>query len=141
MGPGNPELQAVDSSPPRIASLGATDQEAWWAAAIVLTMPAVYAGSHGCFVDGIFAVFVLAGFRIGIDAQILKEWIACGLFCGFAIGTKYTGLIAVPILLACIVLLRWRDLELESAATKAMAAIAVKRVTFEEPQGEILPTE
>ena len=45
--------------------------------------------------------------------------------CGFAIGTKYTGLIAVPILLACIVLLRWRDLGLENAATKAMAAIAV----------------
>jgi hypothetical protein len=105
--------------------LGATDQEAWWGAAIVVTMPAVYAGSRGCFVDGIFAAFVLAGFRIGIDAQTLKEWIACGLFCGFAIGTKYTGLIAVPILLACIVLLRWRDLGLESAATKAMAAIAV----------------
>jgi len=105
--------------------LGATDREAWWAAAIVATMPAVYAGSHECFVDGIFATFVLAGFRIGIDAQNLREWIACGMFCGFAIGTKYTGVIAVPILLACVILLRWRDLGLKNAATKTMAAITV----------------
>jgi hypothetical protein len=40
--------------------MGLSATQAWWVAAIVATMPAVYAGSHNCFVDGRFAAFVLA---------------------------------------------------------------------------------
>jgi hypothetical protein len=60
-------------------------------------------------VDVIFAAFVVAATRIAFDARRIQEWLACGLFCGFAVGTKYTGLIAVPILLICIVLLKLKD--------------------------------
>jgi hypothetical protein len=32
---------------------GLNEAAAWWVAALVATMPAVYVGAHGCFVDGI----------------------------------------------------------------------------------------
>jgi hypothetical protein len=72
---------------------------AWWAAAFVASMPAVYAGAHAGFVDVLYASFVLAAARIGFDAERPKHFLAFGLFCGFAIATKYTGLLALPALL------------------------------------------
>src|SRR5579863_2543358 len=36
---------------------------AWWIAALVATMPAVYAGSHSAFVDVIYATFILVAAR------------------------------------------------------------------------------
>ncbi|HXL22051.1 MAG TPA: hypothetical protein VOA78_06280 [Candidatus Dormibacteraeota bacterium] len=89
---------------------------AWWVAALVATMPAVYSGSVNCFVDGIYAAFVLAAIRIGADAERNRDWAIFGIFCGLAMGTKYTGLLAFPIILLCIVWLRnglqqkgWRE--------------------------------
>src|SRR5262249_6090777 len=105
--------------------LGLSDAEAWWVATIVATMPAVYAGSHGCFVDGIFATFLIVATRIGLNAQTVREWVAFGLFCGFAIGTKYTGLIAVPILVACILLLKLQDHPSPDLAKKVATSIGV----------------
>src|SRR5215469_13787512 len=84
--------------------LGLTNREAWWAAALVATMPAVYAGVHSCFVDVSYAAFILAAIRIGLDARRLRDWLAVGLFCGFAAGTKYTGLLAIPAVIFCIAL-------------------------------------
>jgi dolichyl-phosphate-mannose-protein mannosyltransferase len=81
--------------------LGLTSRQALWSAAIIATMPAVYAGSHGGFVDGLYAAFILAAARIGFDAVHPREWAIFGMFCGFAMGTKYTALLAVPALLAC----------------------------------------
>jgi Dolichyl-phosphate-mannose-protein mannosyltransferase len=81
--------------------MGLSAPQGWWVAAIVATMPAVYAGSYNCFVDGLFAAFVLAAARIGFDAQYIKEWAIFGVFCGLAMGTKYTGLLAVPALAIC----------------------------------------
>jgi hypothetical protein len=49
--------------------LGLNSCQEWWVAAIVGTMPAVYLGSHACFVDGLYAAFVLAAARIGFNAQ------------------------------------------------------------------------
>jgi hypothetical protein len=72
---------------------------AWWAAAFVAAMPAVYTGAHSGFVDVLYASFVLAAARIGFDATRPKHFLAFGLFCGFAIATKYTGLLALPMLL------------------------------------------
>jgi hypothetical protein len=72
---------------------------AWWAAAFVATMPAVYAGAHSAFVDVLYASFVLAAARIGCEAEQLKHFAAFGLSCGLAIATKYTGLLALPALL------------------------------------------
>ncbi len=72
---------------------------AWWTAAFVAAMPAVYGGAHSAFVDVLYASFVLAAARIGCDAERLKHFAAFGLFCGLAIATKYTGLLALPALL------------------------------------------
>jgi hypothetical protein len=82
--------------------LGLSDAQAWWVAAIVATMPAVWEGAYECFVDAIFAAFVLAAVRIGLDAKNLRAWLALGIFSGFAMGTKYTGLLAVPVVLVCV---------------------------------------
>jgi hypothetical protein len=83
--------------------LGLNVSQGWWVAAVVATMPAVYAGSHNCFVDGLYAAFVLAAARIGFDAESIKEWAISGVFCGLAMGSKYTGLLAVPALAICCV--------------------------------------
>ena len=69
---------------------------AWWCIAIVATMPAVYAGAHSGFIDVVYASFVLAAARVALDAQAPKDFAVLGLFCGFAMGTKYTGILAVP---------------------------------------------
>jgi len=105
--------------------LGLTDAEAWWVAALVAAMPAVYTGAQGCFVDAIFAAFVLAAARIGFDAGTLREWALCGLFCGFAIGTKYTGLLAVPALFICILLVDWKRNMANSRSMAGKLALAI----------------
>jgi len=87
--------------------LGLKDVGAWWVAALVATMPAVYEGVATCFIDVTYAAFVLAAVRLGMEAQRLREWAAVGLFCGFAVGTKYTGLLAVPVVMICLGLLHW----------------------------------
>lgn len=75
--------------------MGLSATHAWWVAAIIATMPAVYAGSHACFVDGLYAAFVLAAARTAFEAQHPKEWALCGIFAGLATSTKYTGLLAL----------------------------------------------
>jgi hypothetical protein len=79
---------------------------AWWLAALVATMPAVFSGGHAAFVDGLYAAFFLAAVRICLDAEKFREWVAFGAFCGFTIATKYTGLLAIPILFVCVLLFR-----------------------------------
>jgi 4-amino-4-deoxy-L-arabinose transferase-like glycosyltransferase len=75
---------------------------AWWVAALLAAMPALYAGGHSGFVDVIYATFILAAVRVGFDAEQRKHFALVGLFCGLAMGTKYTGLLALPVLLLCI---------------------------------------
>lgn len=110
---------------------GLTDREAWWAAALVATMPAVYAGVHFCFVDVLYAAFVLAAARIGLDAVRLRDWVAVGLFCGFVMGTKYTGLLAVPAVIFFVALFNLAknsscfDLQVASRIAVALAAAAL----------------
>lgn len=70
----------------------------WWVAAIVATTPAVFAGAHFAFVDGLYAAFFLAAVRIALDADGLIEWTSFGVFAGLLIATKYTGLLALPVL-------------------------------------------
>ncbi len=84
---------------------GLSSSEAWWATALAASMPAIYSGGHAGFVDAIYAAFVLAAARIGLDARRGREYAAFGIFCGFAMGTKYTGLLAAPILIFCAILM------------------------------------
>src|ERR1700676_4883799 len=48
-----------------------------------------------------YAAFVLAAARIGFDSEGKKQWAIFGVFCGLAMGTKYTGLLAAPALAVC----------------------------------------
>jgi hypothetical protein len=80
---------------------GLTSAQSWWAVALVACMPAVYAGAHSGFVDVLYAGFVLAAGRIALDAQRASHYAVLGLFCGLAMGTKYTGLLAAPALIVC----------------------------------------
>jgi 4-amino-4-deoxy-L-arabinose transferase-like glycosyltransferase len=90
-------------------------------------MPAVYTGAHTGFVDALYAAFVLAAARIGLDARRMWEYVAFGLFCGLALGTKYTGLLAVPILLVCAILL-WAQEEREKLRVLVRSAGLVAAV-------------
>src|SRR5208337_3921671 len=84
----------------------------WWVAAIVATMPAVFSGAHGAFVDALYAAFFLAAMRVALDAESNVEWSAAGVFCGLVMATKYTGLMTVGVLAVCALIFRnSRELE------------------------------
>jgi hypothetical protein len=75
---------------------------AWWAAALISAMPTVYRGLYGGMIDVIYAAFVILAARIALDSELPRDYVLVGLFCGFAMGTKYTGLIAVALLVVCL---------------------------------------
>ena len=81
--------------------LGLGTSGAWWTAALILTMPALYRGAYGGFIDVLYAGFTLAAARLAFDAEQPGHYALFGIFCGFAMGTKYTGLIAFVIVLFC----------------------------------------
>ena len=97
--------------------VGPSSWGAWWVAALIVTMPAVYRGAYGGFIDALYAGFVLAGARIAFDAERPQEYVLFGLFCGIAAGTKYTGLIAWVVLLFCVLVIavRIRKVKLATA--------------------------
>jgi Dolichyl-phosphate-mannose-protein mannosyltransferase len=84
---------------------------AWWCVAIVATMPAAYAGAHTGFIDVIYTGFVLAAVCVALGAQSPGEFAALGLFCGFAMGTKYTGILAVPAIFLVVVVMHAKSLK------------------------------
>jgi hypothetical protein len=81
--------------------LGLDLSGAWWAAVIVATMPAVYFGAYMGLIDALFASFVLAAARMAFDAEQPGHYALFGIFCGFSMGTKYTGLVSWPLLIFC----------------------------------------
>ena len=83
---------------------GLDPANAWWVAALISAMPAVYRGAYGGMVDVIYAAFVIVAARIAFDSELPRHYVLVGLFCGFAIGTKYTGIIAVALLIVCLFL-------------------------------------
>jgi hypothetical protein len=107
----------------------------WWVAAIVGAMPAVFTGSHAGFVDGLYATFFLIAVRLGLEVESRAEWAVFGLFCGLVVGTKYTGLLAVPILFACVLFFRgWKGQRLVrsdwSNVITAVAAATIVSVPY-----------
>jgi hypothetical protein len=81
--------------------LGLDKRGAWWTAALLAAMPAVYAGIHGGFLDALFAGFVLAAARMAFDAEQPAHYALFGIFCGISMGTKYTGIVAWTLLIFC----------------------------------------
>ena len=72
----------------------------WWTAALVAAMPIVHRGVYGGFVDAIYSAFIVAALWQGYDSEHTSDSVVFGLLCGFAAGTKYTGLIASALLVA-----------------------------------------
>jgi hypothetical protein len=81
--------------------LGLGPTGAWWVAALIATMPAIYRGAYGGFLDAIFASFVLAAARMAFDAEQPGHFALFGIFSGISMGTKYTGIVAWGLLLFC----------------------------------------
>ncbi len=83
--------------------LGLEFPSALWAVALVVTMPVVHRGAYGGFIDVIYSGLVLAAARIAFDATRPGHYLLFGMLCGLAMGTKYFGLIAGPLLIFCVI--------------------------------------
>jgi hypothetical protein len=111
--------------------LGLDTSGAWWAAALIATMPAVYRGAYGGFVDALFAGFVLGAARLAFDAEQPGHYALFGIFCGISMGTKYTGIVAWALLIFCSFLISvWTyrshfTTVLKSLGISCIAAIAI----------------
>ncbi len=81
--------------------MGLDQKGVWWVLALLAAMPVVYRGVYGGMVDAVFAAFVLLAARVAFDAEQLKDFVGLGIFCGFAIGLKFSGIVAFCILLFC----------------------------------------
>jgi dolichyl-phosphate-mannose-protein mannosyltransferase len=84
--------------------MGLDSSGAWWAAALVATMPVVYRGSYGGFNDAVLAGFLLLALRLAFDARETRDYLLPGLFAGLAMGTKYTAIITFLLILLCALL-------------------------------------
>ena len=83
---------------------GLQSSDVWWVLALISAMPAVYRGLYDGMIDVIYTCFLLLAARIALDAEKPNHFVLAGLFCGFAIGTKYSGLMAIPLLCICVLL-------------------------------------
>ena len=102
--------------------MGLDRSAAWWTAALIASMPAVFAGVHGGFVDALSAAFVLAAARMAFDSETRRHYVLFGLFCGFAMATKYTALISFCLLLLCsLVISLWSRRQDHGALAKHLA--------------------
>ncbi len=81
--------------------LGLDPPGAWWAVALIASMPVVYRGSYGGFNDVILSGCVLVALRVALDAAGPRDYALAGVFAGLAMGVKYTGIIAFLLILGC----------------------------------------
>lgn len=82
--------------------LGSSDFAASLSTALVATMPVVMFSADIGFIDVPFAAFSLATARLAFDASSRRELVLAGVFGGFAMGTKYTG---IPMLFVTVLVL------------------------------------
>jgi hypothetical protein len=104
---------------------GLSVRAAWWAAALAVTMPAVYNGGFAAFVDVIYATFILAAVRVGLDATERRHFAIFGFFCGLAMATKYPALLALPVLVLCAAWKRNTAGSLRAMMSNGLTAVAV----------------
>jgi len=109
--------------------LGLSQSGVWWTSALIVTMPALYRGAYGGFLDVLFAAFVLAAARIAFDAETPRHYAVFGLLCGIAMATKYTALLSFFLLISCsLVISLWTRRQGHAALAKNLAiscAIAI----------------
>ena len=107
--------------------LGLDQRAAWWALTLIACMPAVYRGAYGGFLDALFAAFVLLAARWAFDAQRAADFALSGAFGGFALATKYTGIIAAGLIICCVSVLlssQRRSLSFVLRSVSCMIAVA-----------------
>ena len=106
--------------------MGANRDAAWWILALVASTPAIQTGVFGGFIDAIFAAFVLMAARIAFDADQPRQYAVCGVFCGFAMGTKYTGIMAAGLLgLSLMVTAVWTKSRAAAEIVKCVAVAGI----------------
>jgi len=105
--------------------VGLDQDGAWWCVALVAIMPSVYVGGHSGYLDVFFASIVLAAARVGFDAERPAEYAVFGLFCGVAMATKYTGLLAVSALVLCAIVAKPKATPSSWSSVLRGAAISV----------------
>ena len=98
----------------------------WWIAALVATMPAVHAGAAMTFIDAFYAAVAIALLTVGLDVRTRRTAVLFGVLAGGLMATKYTGLIAAP-LIGLVTMPFWpaerrRDILLAIATGLAVAA-------------------
>lgn len=114
--------------------LGLNSSEAWWVAALIAAMPAVYEGVYGGFLDAIFASFILVAARIAFEAEQLGEYAVFGIFCGFAMGTKYSGIVAwPPLIIGSLLVSVWAHHRSLAGTLKYLAAPCATAIAIASP--------
>jgi hypothetical protein len=114
--------------------LGLDSKAAWWAVALIATMPVVYRGAYGGFVDAIFSSFVLLSLRVALDAQESTEYVLAGIFAGLAMGTKYTGLPAFVLILMAALTMAWaRQFAVSAKPLKQLLLLAATAFLLASP--------
>jgi hypothetical protein len=87
--------------------MGLDTNGAWWAVALVAAMPVVHRGTFGGFNDAILAGFFLLALRGALDANAPRDYALAGIFAGLAMATKYTGIIAFLLTIACVLVINF----------------------------------
>jgi len=105
----------------------------WWVAALIVTMPVVYRGAFGSFVDAIYCSFVLAAARLAFDALEPRQYLLVGLFSGFAMGTKYFGLFAGLLLSVCVILIAITNNQEKARVIKSLGIAGATAVVIAAP--------
>lgn len=82
--------------------LGLQAREIWWAAALIAAMPVVIFALTRGYVDAIYSALILAALRLAPDLNSRCSWVLFGILGGFAMATKYTGIIAFILLALCV---------------------------------------
>ncbi len=114
--------------------LGLSHSGVWWTAALLVTMPALYRGAYGGFLDVLFAAFVLAAARIAFDAKTPRHYALFGLLCGIAMATKYTALISFFVLIFCsLVISLWARRQGPAALVKNLAISCAVAIVVASP--------
>jgi len=104
--------------------LGLSSSGAWWAAALIVTMPIFFRSGCDGYIDVLLAGFILGAARLGFDAVNRSDYVLFGTFCGLAMSTKYTALISWVLLSFCAVLVAIRYNQRDSRVVLKDLAIA-----------------
>lgn len=80
-------------------SLGSSDWTAWLSVCLTVAMPVMMVRAGTGYVDIAYSGFVLAATRLALFRSDYRNFALAGAFAGFAMGTKYTGLVMLAGLL------------------------------------------